>query len=74
MITSADRIEYEAGKMVHAFFENLIPGTNELAEGGIEEMKDRFGQVPEEQRAEVFVLFREKLAERGIEFDNEVAA
>lgn len=74
MITSDDRIEYEAKKLVFAYFENIIPGTDVLAEGGMEEMKDRFGRVPSDQRADVFVRFRELLRDRGIEFDNEVAA
>ena len=58
-----------AREMYNLFIDHMKPTTQQISQLGYDLLSKKFGQVPETQRAAVFVRFKKELDDAGIAYD-----
>lgn len=58
-----------AQKMFHTFLEEYDRVSTMLTVEGYEKIGEQFGEVEREDRADVFVMFKDLIEDRGIPYD-----
>ena len=69
LMTKRDKNEYHANKMLKIFFRGYNMDIGIVSEEVLLALKDKFGEVLKEDRADVYVMFTNMLHKRHIEFD-----
>ena len=61
--------EFSAYKMLRIFFEGYADETERVSDAALEDLKELFGLVAEDERADVYVMFTKLLHARHVNFD-----
>ena len=68
-LTQRDENEFHAHKMLEIFFRGYDMNVGLVSEGVLLSLKEKFGEVLEEDRANVYVMFVNMLNKRNIKFN-----
>lgn len=69
LITQRDKNEFHAHKMLEIFFRGYQADVGMVNSNTLLLLKEKFGEVKEKDRADVFVMFTNMLHKRHIEFN-----
>ncbi len=69
LMRQRDENEFHAHKMLEIFFRGYDMNVGLVDDKALVRLKEQFGEVAEEDRADVFVMFTKMLHKRNIEFN-----